>query len=485
MQNQLWFGDNLAILREEIADESVDLVYLDPPFNSQANYNILFKMPAEDAATAQVEAFRDTWSWGAEAKWAFDEIMHTGGGVASIVHALHAALGDSDMMAYLVMMSQRLHELRRVLKPTGSLYLHCDPTASHYLKVVLDSIFGVGGFRNEITWQRTASHGDSKSWSRVADQILFYTKATKFTWNPPYLPHSDRYIESHYSSADDAGRQYQLTSILSPSPRPNMMYEWKGFPSPPLGWRFQRERMAELDEAGLIWYPTHPDGSLDTTKRPRFKRYLDEQKGTLASTIWTDIPPVNARARERIGYPTQKPVALLDRIIRASTSAGDIILDPFCGCGTTVAAAQAADRMWIGIDVAYHAIRVIEDRLADMPGQIKYDLGGIPRDFAAAARLAERDKYQFQWWANYLVGVQALKEIRKGPDRGIDGQLHERASRVGAHSHVRQRWPACRRKGRKGVQGGDRKRTRRDGSVHLPARTNPRDAIGSRLLRLC
>lgn len=421
--NKLWFGDNLTILREEVADESVDLVYLDPPFNSQANYNVLFRTPEDDAASAQVEAFRDTWTWGAEAEWAYEEIMRTGGGVTSIVHALRSALGESDMMAYLVMMAQRLHELRRVLKPTGSLYLHCDPTASHYLKIILDAIFGPANFMNEITWKRTASHGDSKTWSRVADQILFYSKSSKFTWNPPYLEHDDRYLKSHYSALDEDGRQYQLTSILSPSPRPNMAYEWKGFPPPPMGWRYQRDRMAELDAAGLIWYPRHPDGSLDTAKRPRFKRYLDQQKGTLASTIWVDIPPVNARARERLGYPTQKPIALLDRIVRASSNPGDLILDPFCGCGTTIAAAQEASRRWTGIDVAYHAIRVIEDRLADLSGKIDYDLGGIPRDFPSAVRLAERDKYQFQWWANYLVGVQALKEIRKGPDRGIDGQM--------------------------------------------------------------
>lgn len=422
--NQLWFGDNLTILREEVASESVDLIYLDPPFNSNANYNVLFRTPSDEAASAQVEAFRDTWTWGNEAQWALDEIMKSGGPVATIVHALHSALGESDMMAYLVMMAQRLHELRRVLKPTGSLYLHCDPTASHYLKIVLDAVFGVRNFKNEIIWKRTASHGDSKTWSRVADNILFYTKSEKSVWNPPHLPHSAEYVASHYSSSDEFGRQFQLTSILSPSPRPNMMYEWKGFPSPPMGWRFKPERMAELDEQGLIWYPLRSDGTFDTTKRPRFKRYLDEQKGTLVSTLWTDIPPVNARARERIGYPTQKPIALLDRILQASSNPGDVILDPFCGCGTSVAAAQASDRSWIGIDVAFHAIKVIEERvLRENPDAI-FDVGGVPRDFESAQRLALKDKFQFQWWANYLVGVQALKETKKGPDRGIDGQMY-------------------------------------------------------------
>lgn len=422
--NQLWFGDNLTILREEVDTESVDLVYLDPPFNSNANYNVLFKTPQDEAASAQVEAFRDTWTWGNEAQWALDEIMLNGGPLANIIYALHSALGESDMMAYLVMMAQRLHELRRVLKPTGSLYLHCDPTASHYLKIVLDAVFGVRNFRNEIIWKRTASHGDSKTWSRVADNILFYTRAEKPTWNPPHLPHSAEYVTSHYNNSDEFGRQFQLTSILSPSPRPNMMYEWKGFPSPPMGWRFKKERMAELDEQGLIWYPRLRDGTFDTAKRPRFKRYLDEQKGTLVSTLWTDIPPVNARARERIGYPTQKPIALLDRILQASSNPGDVILDPFCGCGTSVAAAQAAGRSWIGIDVAFHAIKVIEERILRENQDAVFDVGGVPRDFEGAQRLALNDKFQFQWWANYLVGVQALKEVKKGPDRGIDGQMY-------------------------------------------------------------
>lgn len=423
VMNKLWFGDNLTILREEIAAASVDLVYLDPPFNSNANYNVLFRTPEDDAASAQVEAFRDTWTWGNEAQWAFDEIMMTGGPVANIVHALHGALGESDMMAYLVMMSQRLFELRRVLKPTGSLYLHCDPTASHYLKIVLDSVFGVRNFKNEIIWKRTASHGDAKTWSRVNDNILFYTKSDKYIWNPPHQPHSADYVASHYNNCDEFGRHFQLTSILSPSPRPNMMYEWKGFASPPMGWRFKRERMQELDEQGLIWYPRHKDGSFDTAKRPRYKRYLDEQKGTLVSTVWTDIPPVNARAKERLGYPTQKPLALLDRILQASTNPGDLILDPFCGCGTSVAAAQASDRAWIGIDVAFHAIKVVEQRILAESPSAQFDVDGVPRDFEAAQRLASNDKFQFQWWANYLVGVQALKEVKKGPDRGIDGQM--------------------------------------------------------------
>lgn len=419
--NRLWFGDNLSVLREEVGTSSVDMVYLDPPFNSQANYNVLYRTPAEDAASAQVEAFRDTWTWGAEAQWAYDEIMHDGGAVAAIVNALHAALGDSDMMAYLVMMAQRLVELRRVLKPTGNLFLHCDPTASHYLKIILDSIFGPERFANEIIWQR--STGKSLMSRRLPtnhDVILGFEAGSNRTWNSdamfePYdlenLPSS---IRQKYTGDDGDGRLYQLDNLLNPNAdRPNLTYEFLGVTRV---WRWTRERMQAAFDAGLV-HQSAPG------KVPRYKRYLDELRGMPLGDVWTDIPPLNSQARERMGYPTQKPLKLLDRLIRAASNPGDVVLDPFCGCGTTVEAAQHAGRQWIGIDVAYHAIRVIEDRLAQLPVPPQYSLGGIPRDFPSALRLAENDKYQFQWWANYLVGVQAMKEIKKGPDKGIDGQM--------------------------------------------------------------
>ncbi len=424
--NKLYFGDNLQILRERVASESVDLIYLDPPFNSQSRYNVLFKSPRTEAVTAQVGAFLDFWSWETgEAERAYHELLaEIGGAAATIIQALRGALGESDMMAYLVMMATRLHELHRVLKPTGSLYLHCDSTASHYLKIILDGIFGSNQFKNEVIWQRTFSHGDSKTWSRVSDTILFYTKSEKFTWNPQHLSHSAGYIESHYNKRDEFGRPFQLTSILSPSSRPNMMYEWKGFPSPPLGWRFQRETMADLDARGLIWYPTREDGSYDFSKRPRFKRYLDDQKGPVVTNIWTDIAPVNARAKERIGYPTQKPLSLLTRIISASSNRGDVILDPFCGCGTSVHSSQAEGRRWVGIDISIHAIHVIEQRLASHFGpDVVPRAEGIPEDYDSAARLAQSNPFQFQWWANYLVGVHVLKEVKRGADRGIDGEM--------------------------------------------------------------
>jgi site-specific DNA-methyltransferase (adenine-specific) len=420
--NQLWFGDNLTILREEIASESVDLIYLDPPFNSNANYNVLFRTPSDEAASAQVEAFRDTWTWGSEAQWALDEVMRAGGGVATIVHALHSALGESDMMAYLVMMAQRLSELRRVLKRSGSLFLHCDATASHYLKIILDSIFGPEQFANEIIWQR--STGKSLMSRRLAnnhDVILTFAGGRDRKWNgdelyEPYdmenLPLS---IAEKYIHDDGDGRKYQLDNLINPNQnRPNLTYEFLGVTRV---WRWTKQRMQQAYDDGLV-------KQSEPGRVPRLKRYLDEQKGMPLGDVWTDIPPLNSQARERLGYPTQKPVKLLNRILRAATDKDDVVLDPFCGCGTTIAAAEELGRRWIGIDVAFHAIKVIEERIRAQNANVIYDVGGIPRDFASAERLAQKDKFQFQWWANYLVGVQTLKEIKKGPDRGVDGQMY-------------------------------------------------------------
>jgi len=314
--NALYYGDNLDVLRRSIADESIDLVYLDPPFNSQATYNVLFRSPTGAGSQAQIEAFDDTWHWGPEAEEAADAVMSSGNtNAADLFRAMRCFLGDNDMMAYLAMMAVRLLELHRVLKPMGSLYLHCDPTASHFLKVFLDAIFGAECYRNEIVWKRTSTHSDSKTWSKVADTILFYTKGggRNFTWNSPRELHSADHLAAKYRNKDPDGRVFSLDNMTSPSPRPNMTYEWRGFPSPPKGWRFSRETMARLDGEGRIYCPRHWDGSLDTSKRPRVKRYLDEMTGGgVMGSIWIDLPPINSQAQERLGYPTQKPVALLE-----------------------------------------------------------------------------------------------------------------------------------------------------------------------------
>jgi site-specific DNA-methyltransferase (adenine-specific) len=322
------------------------------------------------------------------------------------------------------MMAARLIELRRVLKNTGSLYLHCDPTASHYLKILLDGIFGNHCFRNEIIWKRTTTHSDSKTWSRVADVILFYTKSDHFTWNTPREPHSAEYIESKYRHDDGDNRRYMLDNMTSPNPRPNMMYDWRGFPFPARGWRYSKETMARLDKEGRIWYPRYPDGAFDTNKRPRLKRYLDEMSGGgVMGTAWTDIHPVNSQAQERIGYPTQKPLALLQRIITASSNPEDVVLDPFCGCGTAIHAAEKLGRAWIGIDVTHIAIQIIQDRLNHHFPNCKFEVFGRPHDLAGAAELFKVDPYQFQWWATWLVGGQPRGDKKKGANRGVDGEI--------------------------------------------------------------
>lgn len=325
------------------------------------------------------------------------------------------------MMAYLTALCIRLLELHRVLKPTGSLYLHCDPTASHYLKIVLDCVYGVENHRNEITWKRTTTHSDSKTWSRVADTILFYTKSNRFVWNSPREPHEEGYLATKYRFDDGDGRIYRLDNMTSPNPRPNMTYEWQGYAYPANGWRYERLTMQRLDGEGRIWYPRHPDGALDVSRRPQLKRYLSEMSGGAMGTVWTDIPPINSQASERLGYPTQKPLSLLERLINASSDEGDVVLDPFCGCGTAVHAAQKLKRQWIGIDITHLAIGLIERRLMDAFPGISFEVFGTPKDFASARDLAERDKHQFQLWACGLVNAQPYQGGRKGADRGIDG----------------------------------------------------------------
>ncbi len=430
----LYYGDNLAVLREHVPSGSVDLVYLDPPFNSQRNFNVLFQ-EHDTESRAQIRAFEDCWRWDVAAEETFAALTGPGAedrGVPSklvtLAEALRTFLGASDMMAYLAMMAARLVELHRVLKPTGSLYLHCDPTASHYLKLLLDAIFGPEHFVSEIVWRRTNVHSDAKRWAPVSDTILFYAKGQTFTWNPVYMPLSEEHVASKYRSVDANGRRYTLSDMRSPNPRPNLMYEWKGHKPHPNGWAYSRETMERLDRDGRIWYPDSKD------KRPRLKRYLDEQPGTVLGNIWADIDPINSQAKERLGYPTQKPRALLERIIRASSNEGDVVLDPFCGCGTAIEAAEHLRRSWIGIDVTHLAIGLIRNRLDTAFPGIEYEVHGEPADEEGAAALAEADPYGFQWWALHLIGARPVggagevgaREGKKGRDRGIDGEIRFR-----------------------------------------------------------
>lgn len=371
MTNRLYYGDNLDVLREEIPSESVDLIYLDPPFNSNANYNILFKSPAGKAAESQIEAFEDTWHWNDKAEAAFHDVMVSGNtDVAELLRAMRGFLKENDIMAYLAMMAVRLIELHRVLKPTGSLYLHCDPTASHYLKLLLDGVFGAGSYQNEIIWSYRRWPTKAKRFQRMHDVIFFYAKRD--------------------------GLQ-TFHTLLEP-PTESSMKRWKG-----------RAQKVTFDEQGNR-NPTQEAG--------------DDSAGVAMNAVW-NIPIIAPVAKERLGYPTQKPLALLERMISASSNEGDVVLDPFCGCGTAVDAAQKLGRQWIGIDVTHLSIGLIERRMKDRYGEdLQYEVHGTPNDLDSALKLAADEPHQFQYWITQAVDGQPYQGGRKGADRGVDGYLY-------------------------------------------------------------
>ncbi len=367
MDNTLYYGDNLDILQRYITDESVDLIYLDPPFNSSASYNVLFDEQNGSRSAAQLKAFEDTWRWDQAAAEAYQRTVETGGRVSQAMQAFRQFLGDSDMLAYLSMMAPRLTELRRVLKPSGSLYLHCDPTASHYLKMLVDAVFGGRFFRNEIVWCYRKWSVAAGQFTRNHDIILFYTKSNERTFNNLFVPLSAGTIK-----------------------------RWKG-----------KKQQAAFAEDGR-----------------RLATSEGENSQGSPMPDWWDISIINPNAVERLGYPTQKPEALLERIIKASSNPGDIVLDPFCGCGTAIAAAQKLGRRWIGIDITQAGIVVIKKRLLDTFGEgIAFDVVGEPVSVPDAERLAESNPYQFQWWALGLVGARPAEQ-KKGADKGIDGRLY-------------------------------------------------------------
>jgi DNA modification methylase len=433
--NRLYYGDNLDILKRYIPDESVDLVYLDPPFNSNANYNVLFAEKDGSRAASQIRAFDDTWTWDQEDESVFAELVTAGGKVADVLQAFRTFLGPCDLLAYLVMMAPRLVELRRVMKATGSIYLHCDPAASHYLKMLMDAVFGPINFMNEIIWKRTSAHSGSKRWGPVHDVIIFYCKSAEFIWNPVFQEYSAGYVEDFYRFTDGNGR-FRIGDLTGAGTRTGESGQpWRGVDPTDAGrhWAVPNKVLLELfgkefsewtvqtkldalDKAGLIYWP--PKG-----KVPGFKRYLNEKAGVPITDVITDINPIGAQAAERLGYPTQKPETLLERIIQASSNPGDVVLDPFCGCGTTIAAAHKLSRIWIGIDITHLAITLMKERLKDAFGiNTSFTVIGEPTSVPDAAALAESDPYQFQWWALGLVGARPV-EGKKGADKGIDGKI--------------------------------------------------------------
>lgn len=430
MKNRtLYFGDNLEILRKKIADESFDLIYLDPPFNSNRNYNVLFKEGLQDSP-AQVHAFEDSWHWSHESVENFEYLVtKTNENISNLMLALEKTIGHNDMLAYLTMMTVRLIELQRVLKKTGSLYLHCDPIASHYLKIVLDVIFGKENFRNEIIWKRTnnpkGSQFDSKKFGQATDTILFYTKTDNYFLNVDVSRRklTDEEINEKYPKKDERGRylEYPILRSASKGERPNLVYEYKGFTPPRWGWVIKKEKLIEIDKRGDLGW--RKNGA-------PFRKYRSwEDRGEPIYNLWDDILRIQSNSGESLGYPTQKPEALLERIIKSSSRDDDWILDPFCGCGTTVSVAEKLKRNWVGIDITTLAINLIKRRLKDQfkLGDKQIIIDGLPTDLAGAKELFVKDAFQFEYWALDLVEAMPAqnksKENMRGADKGVDGVI--------------------------------------------------------------
>jgi len=420
-ENVLYYGDNLDILRRYIKDETVDLIYLDPPFKSEQDYNVLFAEQNGSRAAAQIKAFEDTWRWDQSAAKSYQEIVETGPPrVSQVMQGFHTFLDGTDMMAYLAMMAPRLVELWRALKSTGSIYLHCDPTASHYLKMLMDAIFGPVNFRNEIIWKRSQPKSHTRiRLSRSHDVILCFAKTEQATLNQQYTGSDPDYVEKFYKYAEkETGRRYTLGDLTNPNKnRPNLTYEFPPGSGTVRVWRWSKERMMKAWKEGRVVIPRK--GGI-----AREKRYLDEMPGRPVTDVWYDIEHLHGSHKESLGYPTQKPEALLERIIRTGSNEKDTVLDPFCGCGTAVVVAHRLNRRWIGIDITHLAVALMKHRLKDTFGnKVKYKVVGEPVSLPDAKTLAETDPYQFQWWALGLVGARPIEQ-RKGADKGIDGRIY-------------------------------------------------------------
>ncbi len=433
MNRILYASDCLKVLqdRDALADESVDLIYLDPPFNSNSEYNLPFKGEYKNASPAK--AFDDTWHWTDENTEQLEEMEadpRTRPLADVVKFAQRMEKGSTSLAAYLLNMAIRLRAMHRVLRKTGSIYLHCDPTASHYLKLVLDAVFGPRNFRNEITWKRrhgfsSAVH-DSVRFGVCTDIILFYAKSDKAAFCPQYnkeTPEYQAYVEKHFKHINENGRRYQADNLAYQAYRPNLIYEYKGYPPPKNGWAITKEKMEQWDKEGRIHFPQKKTGRL------RRKRFVDELKGMPIQNLWYDIDQIGSHSAERLGYPTQKPVSLLERIVGASSKEGDVVLDPFCGCGTTLHAAESLGRNWIGIDISSFATGLVRDRIVRAFDQLKKVnismRGEIPTDVPTARALAERNKFEFEKWVCGHIGAEGMFHDpgTPGADGGVDGVM--------------------------------------------------------------
>jgi adenine specific DNA methylase Mod len=456
LENTLYYGDNLDILRKHVHDDSVDLIYLDPPFNSKANYNILYKEISGEFSDAQITAFEDTWHWTENTEATFKEIIDTApANAVKMMTAFRSFIGENDMMAYLTMMCIRLIELRRVLKDTGSIYLHCDPTASHYLKILMDTIFDKVNFRNEIIWKRTGSHNSAKRYGPIHDVLLFYSKSEDYYFKTTYRPYLKGHIAGYFKQQDHKGKYWTNALTGAGIRHGDSGKPWRNYDPTAIGrhWAIPgkisqelglsnnlttQEKLDALDVAGFIDHPI--EGSISM---PTYRQYLDKSPGMSLQDIWAyhshtsntlyntnecideDVRWLVAQGdTERLGYPTQKPVGLLERIIKSSCPEDGWVLDPFCGCGTAVTTAQKLNRSWIGIDITHLAINLIKLRLKGMFGiepKNDYRVVGEPEDLKSAIELASQNRYQFQWWATSLIEAKPYGDKKKGKDTGIDG----------------------------------------------------------------
>ena len=445
--NRLFYGDNLDIMRN-LPSGCFDLIYLDPPFSSQRTYNLIYTQMTGLPVPEQEEAFCDAWRLDEEKEAMVRRmpiVLREYGADDDLVHFWMAWIKalkhtQEPLLAYLVYMTYRLLEMRRLLNANGSLYLHCDPTASHYIKVIMDSLFGHQNFRNEIIWRRTGAHGRAKRWGPIHDTLIFYTKSSSYIWNRVFEQYDESYLRNFYRLEDEHGR-YQFVTLDGPGerqgdsgkpwrgvdptlkkrhwelPPDRALPNWFVFPDGYSKMTIQ-ERLDVLDIQGLIYWP-------QKGKVPRYKRYLSVSEGNPIQDIISDIRPVGSQAKERLGYPTQKPLALLERIIRASSNEGQVVFDPFCGCGTSIFAAHQNNRKWIGCDIAIHSVRIVKEVLLRRYGLVEgkdYEVNGVPRSVDAAHELFSHSPKQFEQWAVEMAG--GFKSAKPSGDRGIDGRIY-------------------------------------------------------------